>query len=294
MQGRSTMNAIAQRSFRKLILAALSTVTVVALTLLPAETALGLSTIPLHGSHVGANSATFGNDPDDGGLPDPVVWHFVLNGLDSGSPAGQLTATFASGGTRTAIGIPRGAGRNQHFYVGTSAHDVLLSAFVVVDSAGGRLVLSHVSWDFVPPADDDPPVNEDPPVNDDPPTEEDPPVDEEPPIDEDPPVHEDPPVDEDPPVNEDPPTEEDPPVNEDPPVEEEPPIEEEPPVDEEPPVEEEDPLVAEEEIPVEGEDPFLPYPFLPFTGDAVWPLAVLSVLMGAVGYALRRWAIIRA
>lgn len=106
---------------------------------------------------VGANSATFDpNDPDDGGLPDPVVWHFVLNQLDGETPEGQLTVTFASSGTKTATGISVGAGRTQHFHVGTAGHDVLLSASVVVDSDDGKLVLSHVSWDALPPEEEEP------------------------------------------------------------------------------------------------------------------------------------------
>ncbi|MDZ4180220.1 MAG: hypothetical protein U1E29_13475, partial [Coriobacteriia bacterium] len=158
----------------------------------------GAMTVPLQSSHVGASSTTFNNESDNGGLSDPVVWHFVLNQLDEDTPAGQLTVTFASGGTKTATGRPTGNGQLQHFYVGTSGHDTLLSASVLVASSGGKLVLSHVSYSAVP---EDPPVDpDDPPVD-----PEDPPVDpEDPPVDpEDPPVDpEDPPVDpEDPPVD---------------------------------------------------------------------------------------------
>ncbi|MDP2401283.1 MAG: hypothetical protein Q8M66_04830, partial [Actinomycetota bacterium] len=151
----------------------------------------GAMTVPLQSSHVGASSTTFNNESDNGGLSDPVVWHFVLNQLDDDTPAGQLTVTFASGGTKTATGRPTGNGQLQHFYVGTSGHDTLLSASVLVASSGGKLVLSHVSYSAVP---EDPPVDpDDPPVD-----PEDPPVDpEDPPVDpEDPPVDpEDPPVD---------------------------------------------------------------------------------------------------
>lgn len=47
----------------------------------------GAMTVPLHSSHVGASSLTFNNEADDGGLSDFVVWHFILNGLDNGTPA---------------------------------------------------------------------------------------------------------------------------------------------------------------------------------------------------------------
>jgi len=214
------MKTSVQRVFGKLTLASLPVVAAMVFVLLFAGVALGLTTISLHSAHVGANSATFNNESDDGGLADPVVWHFVLNQLDPGAPAGQLTVTFASGGTRTATGISVGAGRTQHFYVGTGGHDVLLSASVAVDSDGGKLVLSHVSWDALPPEEEEPPIEE-PPV-------------EEPPIEE-------------PPVEE-------PPVEE-PPVEE-PPVDEELPIDEEPPVEDEDPILPLAES---DEDPFLPF-----------------------------------
>jgi len=158
------------------------------------QSAYASTMVSLHGPHVGASSETFNNESDDGGLSDPVVWHFVLNQLDSETPVGEITVTFQSGGTRTALGRPVGNGQLQHFYVGTPGHDVLLEAFVVVGSSGGKLLLSHVSFDELPPVDpEDPPVDpEDPPVD-----PEDPPVDpEDPPV-----VTEDPPVDpEDPPV----------------------------------------------------------------------------------------------
>ncbi len=132
-------------------------VLLVAAMLLAAMTAqaFGSTAVPLHGPHVGANSETFNNESDNGGLTDPVVWHFVLNQLDKGAPAGQPTATFASGGTKAVTGNPVGNGAVQHFYVGTNGHDVLLAASAVVSSSGGKLLLSHVSYSVVPPVDED-------------------------------------------------------------------------------------------------------------------------------------------
>ncbi|MDZ4180724.1 MAG: hypothetical protein U1E29_16090 [Coriobacteriia bacterium] len=218
----------------------------------------GATTVSLHTPHVGASSMTFSNQSDNGGLSSPVVWHFVLNQLDRGTAAGQLTATFASGGTKTATGRPTGNGQLQHFYVGTSGHDTLLSASALVASSGGKLVLSHVSYRVVP---ENPPVDpEDPPVD-----PEDPPVDpEDPPVDpEDPPVDpEDPPVDpEDPPVDPDDPDDPFLPFTED-----------------------DDPEVAAAGAQEE---------FLPFTGGTGALLSLAAALASAGGYGLRRWAMNR-
>jgi hypothetical protein len=125
-------------------------VPLLAVAVLSAYTAPAFATISvsLQGAHVGASSLTFNNEGDDGGLSAPVVWHFVLNGLDHGTPAGTLTVTFASAGTMTATGIPVGNGSMQHFYVGTPGHDTLTGGSASVDSTDvGNLVLSHVSWD---------------------------------------------------------------------------------------------------------------------------------------------------
>ena len=133
--------------------------------------AVALTQVNLHSSHVGANSATFNTESDDGGLTDPVVWHFVLNGLDSGTTGGTLYVTFASAGMKMATGQPSGQGRMQHFYVGTPADDVIVSAYAMVDSEDfNNLVLSHVARNETP---DDPPVGDDPPAGDDPPVTED-------------------------------------------------------------------------------------------------------------------------
>jgi outer membrane biosynthesis protein TonB len=104
------------------------------------------TTVYLHEPHVGADSTTFQRESDCGGLTDAVVWHFVLNGLDHGTEPAQLTVTFKNAGVKTAVGKPVGKGAVQHFYVGTSTHDVLLGGHAVVRSTDtGKLVLSHVS-----------------------------------------------------------------------------------------------------------------------------------------------------
>ena len=99
--------------------------------------AVGIGGIPLHASHVGADSSTLNPEDDDGRLTDPVVWHFVLNQLDEGATAGTLYVRFQTAGMKTATGNSVGTGSTQHFYVGTPAHDVIVSAYVSVNSGAG-------------------------------------------------------------------------------------------------------------------------------------------------------------
>ncbi|MDA3937294.1 MAG: hypothetical protein PF636_10680, partial [Actinomycetota bacterium] len=147
-----------------------------AMVLMMVVPSYGATTVNLHTPHVGASSTTFNNEADDGGLSAAVVWHFVLNGLDRGTSAAELTVTFAGAGTSVVSARVVGQGQTQHFYVGTSGHDVLAGAYAMVDSEGtGNLVLSHVSYDQVEPPLDEPPVD-DPPVDE--PPEDYPPVDE--------------------------------------------------------------------------------------------------------------------
>ena len=118
---------------------------VCALLLMYSGAAFAAIVVPLHGPHVGADSQTFEQDPDDGGLADPVVWHFVLNGLDPGTPAAEVTINFVTAGAKSASGNPVGNGSTQHFYIGTSTHDVIASGSALVESEqAGKLVLSHV------------------------------------------------------------------------------------------------------------------------------------------------------
>ncbi len=131
-------------------------------------------TATLHAAHVGADSEDWG-DPmaDDGGLTEPVVWHFVLNGLDPDTEPATLSVVFQDAGAKQATGIPVGNGSTQHFYIGTPAHDILLSGSAEVASESyNQLVLSHVALNEEgPPGDDD----EEPPGDDD--DEEPPPGD---------------------------------------------------------------------------------------------------------------------
>ncbi len=242
----------ARQKMRVLILLTLAAAVVMMLHV----PAMALTQVNLHEPHVGANSETFNTEGDTGGLTDAVVWHFVLNGLDGGTPPGTIYVTFASAGQKTATGIPVGEGmvQTQHFYVGTPTHDTIVSAYALVDSENYiNLVLSHVALNEV-----EPPNGEEPPIN-----------------------GEDPPNGEEPPINgEDPPNgEEAPPVDE-----EAPPVDEEaPPVDEEaPPVtaeeEEEEAVVVREEA----------EPFLPFTGADLGLLSLAAAATAALGAGLRR------
>jgi hypothetical protein len=119
--------------------------------------------VELHAPHVGANSQTFGDGCCSDHEAVEVVWHFVLNGLDHGTPAAQLTVTFKDAGEMSATGRVVGNGSTQHFYVTTSGHDVLLGGVAEVQSVGtGKLVLSEVSCPSVTEPDEpDKPDDED-------------------------------------------------------------------------------------------------------------------------------------
>ena len=113
--------------------------------------------IMLHSPHQGTDSEDFNNKPDEnGGLDDPVVWHFVLNQLNRGQEPLMIEAEFETAGTLTVEGQPVGNGSVQHFYIGTGAHDTLIDAFVIIQGeSGGRLVLSHVAFGDVEEDDED-------------------------------------------------------------------------------------------------------------------------------------------
>ena len=113
----------------------------------------------LHKPHENASSDDFNTEKDCGGLTDPVVWHFILNGTsDEDATSLVLKVEFEDAGSKEVYGQP--SGNNQsgqgaiHFYIGTSDHDILLSASVQLahdysDSqgqSGPGLVLSHVCF----------------------------------------------------------------------------------------------------------------------------------------------------
>lgn len=100
-------------------------------------------TVSLHEPHVGASSEHFTTSSDNGGLTDPVVWHFVLNQADEATGPVTLTANFQTAGTITVTGSPTGQNKVQHFYIGTQTHDILLGATAFTGT--GKLLLSHVS-----------------------------------------------------------------------------------------------------------------------------------------------------
>ncbi len=114
-----------------------------------------LLNVPLHSAHVGASSLTFSWGSNNGGLSDPVVWHFVLNGMDRGTAPAQLTVTFQNAGTKTVTAA--NSGQTQHFFVGTAGHDVLTGGYAVTTSSKvNNLVLSHVWYDRNGDPGDDP------------------------------------------------------------------------------------------------------------------------------------------
>ena len=111
--------------------------------------------VPLHGPHVGTDSSTFGKDSDDNGLTDPVVWHFVLNKLDKGTPAGTLTAVIEINGVAQTYTVTASVTNNkmQHFYLGTPGDGILISASatVALQSGSPDLMLSHVTHNNTTP-----------------------------------------------------------------------------------------------------------------------------------------------
>jgi hypothetical protein len=76
----TTFNAVSR--LRKLALLGL----VASVLMMMSVPAFALTQVNLHGPHVGADSSMFNTESDDGGLTDPVVWHFVLNQVDPGAP----------------------------------------------------------------------------------------------------------------------------------------------------------------------------------------------------------------
>jgi hypothetical protein len=109
---------------------------------------------PLNDVHQGANSASLPADVpeepgDNGGITTPgVVWHFILNGLDSGTPAATIYGEFESAGTFTVEAS--NDGQTQHFWVWTPTDDILVYTstnyvYALADSCDyNNLVLSHV------------------------------------------------------------------------------------------------------------------------------------------------------
>ncbi len=108
--------------------------------------------VKLSATHQGANSATFTPDipGDNGGITTPgVVWHFILNGLDSDTtPPATIYGEFVNAGSFSVVAS--NDGKTQHFWVWTPTDDILVYAgtnyvYALVDSCGyNNLVLSHV------------------------------------------------------------------------------------------------------------------------------------------------------
>lgn len=108
------------------------------------------TSVPLHQPHVGtmADCGAHG-----------ILWHFVLNQLDSGTASGSVTATFASAGDVSDAGEPVGNGKVQHFWIATPSGDTLegASASVADQSGSPKLVLSH--WECGAATPNTPPSN---------------------------------------------------------------------------------------------------------------------------------------
>ncbi|HEX9775802.1 MAG TPA: hypothetical protein VGB83_09515 [Actinomycetota bacterium] len=104
--------------------------------------------VELDASHAGAQNPGWKTGDCGSNPTGAYAWHFVLNGLDKDTPAGDLDAAFESAGTLGAGGDAKGNGKTQHFYVYTNGPDTLLAATatVVAQSSGEpKLILSHVA-----------------------------------------------------------------------------------------------------------------------------------------------------
>ena len=134
-------------------LGGLATIAMAAALVAPVGMVAAATSVPLHQAHIG----TVANCGSNG-----ILWHFVLNRLDSGTPSGTVTATFASG-DKSDAGEPVGNGKVQHFWIATGSSDTLLGASAsVADQRGSpSLVLSH--WECGEASPNTPPSN--PPSN---------------------------------------------------------------------------------------------------------------------------------
>jgi LPXTG-motif cell wall-anchored protein len=99
--------------------------------------------VDLHSPHIGASSETFQQNSDDNGKTNYVVWHFVLN-KTTDEFRSDLTVTFQNAGTKTVSAV-KVNNQMQHFYVGTSTHDEIVSASATSGIEGSALRLSHVT-----------------------------------------------------------------------------------------------------------------------------------------------------
>ena len=120
-------------------------------------------TVYLHSPHVNASSKNFETDPDDDGLTEPVVWHFVLNQIDNN---GYLTLRVKFESMPTYIDVPASTNHKtnpvQHFYIGTANHDTLEDAYVegviAKNQNEPKLVLSHVRINGNPGGNEEEPL----------------------------------------------------------------------------------------------------------------------------------------
>lgn len=115
----------------------------------------GTTTVPLQEDHKGTSTDGL---CADGEVLVSANWHFVLNNLDEGTAAGELTAVFANAGVIiTGPSNVVAEGMTQHFDIVTGP-DTLLDANAVVeeqsiapgDPSGPRLVLSDVTAECAP------------------------------------------------------------------------------------------------------------------------------------------------
>lgn len=92
-----------------------------------------------------------GKTEDQSGLPDPVIWHFVLKHLDDGTPTGRLKANITIADVPkdySVQGVYHEDDKDMHFYIGTGQDGRLNSAIANVkeqaDPKKTKLVLAKI------------------------------------------------------------------------------------------------------------------------------------------------------
>lgn len=140
--------------FTRRRLAGLAPIALAVALVAPVGVVAAATSVQLHSPHVGTVADCGANG---------ILWHFVLNKLDAGTPSGTVAATFASAGSASDAGEPVGNGKVQHFWIATATGDTLLGASASVADQNGSpsLVLSH--WECGEATPNTPPLN--PPSN---------------------------------------------------------------------------------------------------------------------------------
>ena len=131
-------------------------VAAVGMLLMLAMPVAAATVVPLHGPHQGIDSSDAASFEEAdcgpfGNVGTGVVWHFILNGLDSGTPAAEASFDFTTAGTVNVTAS--NDGQTQHIWVLTTGDDILENGSATVADQTGtpNLVLSHICHQAAPP-----------------------------------------------------------------------------------------------------------------------------------------------